>query len=455
MNVSTVVSELRNVAASGATRTIAWREAQLDALHQMLTEQEEEFAAALSSDLRKPPFETWAGETGFVASEALYARKRVRRWMKDRRVPTPMVGQPARSWLHPEPLGLVLIIGAWNYPLQVTLSPAVSAIAAGNTILLKPSELAPATSAALAKLIPRYLDSNAIRVVEGGVAETTALLAERFDHIVYTGNGRVGRIVMQAAAQHLTPVTLELGGKSPCVVLPDADIETTARRIAWGKFMNAGQICISPDYVLTDAATEAKLIDALRRRVRDMFGAEPKQSPDFARIVNDRHFARLTKLIASGEPAVGGGSDPAQRYIAPTVLKNVAPDSPIMQEEIFGPLLPIVRSESLDQSIAFIAARDKPLAAYLFSRDRSSERRFLEGVSAGMVCINDVIMFTTAPELPHGGIGESGMGGFKGQAGFDRMSHLKVVMRRALWPDPPLRYAPYTPQKTAALRRLR
>lgn len=455
MNIAATVAELRSAAASRITQGIEWRESQLDALKRMLIEQEAEFLAALAADLHKPALEAWSGETGFVASEADYARKRVRRWMKERRVRTPMLGQPARSWLQPEPLGVVLIIGAWNYPLQVTLSPAVSAIAAGNTVLLKPSELAPATSATLAKFVPRYLDIRAIRVIEGGVPETTALLAERFDHIVYTGNGRVGRIVMQAAAQHLTPVTLELGGKSPCVVLPDADIDTTARRIAWGKFMNAGQICISPDYVLTDAATEPKLIDALRREVQKMFGADPKQSSDFARIVNSRHCERLTKLLSSGEAVIGGDADAAQRYIAPTVLRNVAPDSAIMQEEIFGPLLPIVRTESLEQSVAFIAARDKPLAAYLFSRDRAAEQRFLAAVSAGMVCINDVLMFTTVPELPHGGVGESGMGGFKGQAGFDRMSHLKVVMRRGLWPDPALRYAPYTPQKVAALRRLR
>jgi aldehyde dehydrogenase (NAD+) len=454
-DAAATVAALRATFDAGRTRPAEWRAAQLAALERMMIEREREFLEALAADLGKPTLEAWSGETSYVAGDAAYARRRLRRWMRDRRVATPMLGQPGRSWLRPEPLGVVLVIGAWNYPLQGTLCPAVSALAAGNAVLIKPSELAPATSAALATWVPRYLDPDAARVVEGGVPETTALLAQRYDHIVYTGNARVGRIVMTAAAKHLTPVTLELGGKSPCLVLPDADVELAARRIAWGKFLNAGQVCIAPDYVLTDAATEARLAPALARAIEQMYGADPSRSPDLARIVNARHVERLSALLASGRAVVGGTFDADRRYVAPTILVDVAPDAPVMREEIFGPILPIVRVPDLEAAIAFVAAREKPLAAYLFGRDRTAERRFLDGIAAGMVCINDVLMFTAVPELPHGGVGESGIGAFKGLTGFDRLSHLKAVMRRGTWPDPALRYPPYSPQKLAWLRRLR
>ncbi|MFO0335659.1 MAG: aldehyde dehydrogenase family protein [Pseudomonadota bacterium] len=450
-----LVAAVRAAYDSGRTRPREWRERQLAGIERLMTEREAEFLAALHEDLAKPAVEAWSGETSNAAGDAAYARRRVARWMRDRRVPTPLVGQPGRSWLRPEPLGVVLVIGAWNYPIQGTLCPAVSALAAGNAVVLKPSELAPATSAALARWVPEYLDPEAVRVVQGGVPETTALLEQRFDHVVYTGSARVARSVMAAAARHLTPVTLELGGKSPCLVLPDADVELAARRIAWGKFVNAGQICIAPDYVLTDRATEAKLVPALARTIHAMYGDDPARSPDYGRIVNERHVARLQSLLASGRVAVGGEADAARRYVAPTVLVDVAPDAPAMQEEIFGPILPIVRAESLDAAMAHVRAGEKPLAAYLFGRDAQAERRFLDEVSAGMVCINDVLMFEAVPELPHGGVGESGLGAFKGQLGFDRLSHLKAVMRRAGWPDPSLRYPPYSASKLEWLKRLR
>ena len=448
-------ADLKASFESEKTLDLAWRVAQLEALERMMVECEQEFLEALGKDLGKHPLEAWSTEISYIAGDARYCRKNLRKWAKRRRVATPLVGQPGKSWLQPEPLGVVLIIGAWNYPLQLTLAGAAAAIAAGNCVVLKPSELAPATSAVTARLVPKYLDSNCIKVVEGAVPETTALLELPWDHILYTGGGTVGRIVMAAAAKHLTPVTLELGGKSPCVVMPDADLLTAARRIVWGKFTNAGQTCIAPDYVLTDAETESKLVPLLRQAVAEMFGDDPAQSDSYGRIVNRRHFDRVAGLVESGDVVIGGETDADNLYIAPTVLTNVTTDSPVMQEEIFGPVLPIVRADDLESAIRFIRAGDKPLAAYIFTKDKAAEARFLEKVSSGNVCINDCMMFMTVHELPFGGVGASGMGNYSGEYGFRTFSHFKPVMRRGWWPDLDLRYAPYTDKKFSLLRKLR
>ncbi len=446
---------MKAVFASGRTKELAWRRAQLEALERLMTDCESEFMAALATDLGKPPMESFTTEISYVSSDAAHCRKNLARWTKSRRVSTPVVGQPGKSWIQPEPLGVVLVIGAWNYPVQLTLSIMAAAIAAGNCVVVKPSELAAATSSLLARLVPEYLDSNCITVVEGGVAETTALLELPFDHILYTGGANVGRIVMAAAAKNLTPVTLELGGKSPCVVLPDANLETTARRIAWGKFTNAGQTCIAPDYILTDANTESKLVPLIEKSIGDMFGADPQQSDSYGRMINSRHFERVSRLIASGTVAIGGLTDADDKYIAPTVLTGVAPDSPAMQEEIFGPVLPIVRADTLDDAIAAIRKGDKPLSAYLFTGDKQAEARFLDEVSCGSACINDVMMFMAVHELPFGGVGASGMGAYSGKRGFETFSHMKSVMKRGWWPDLDVRYAPYTSKKFKLLRKLR
>jgi aldehyde dehydrogenase (NAD+) len=452
---SAMFEDLQTSFAGDRSRSMEWREKQLRALERMMADCEQGIIDALAADLGKAPQESWTTEISYVAADAAYCRKHLRRWSGRRRVRTPMIGQPARSWIQPEPLGVVLIIGAWNYPLQLTLAGLAAAISAGNCAIVKPSELAPATSALIARLVPQYLDTDCIRVVEGAVAEATALLELPFDHILYTGNGKVGRIVMAAAAKHLTPVTLELGGKSPCVVLPDADLETTARRIAWGKFTNAGQTCIAPDHVLTDADTEALLVPLLAKSIEEMFGANPEESGSYGRIVNGRHFERLSRLMDSGHVAVGGQTSPASRYIAPTVLTDVAPDSAAMQEEIFGPILPIVRADNLDAAINLIRGGDKPLAAYIFTRDSTAETRFLELVSSGNACVNDTMMFMAVDELPFGGVGPSGMGAYSGEHGFRTFSHMKAVMKRAWWPDFALRYAPYTEKKFKTLRKIR
>lgn len=440
---------------SGKTKDIPWRREQLRAIEHMMSEREQEIFDALQSDLGKPAMESFTTETSYVRCDAAYSRKNLNRWTRKKRIATPVFGQPGRSWIQPEPLGVVLIIGAWNYPLQLTLAGMTAAIAAGNCVVVKPSELAPATSALIAQLLPEYLDPDCIKVIEGDIPETTALLDLPFDHILYTGGGNVARIVMAAAAKNLTPVTLELGGKSPCVVLPDANLEATARRIVWGKFTNAGQTCIAPDYILTDADTEALLVPLLEKNIHQMFGDDPQQSDSYGRIVNDRHFERVSGLIASGHTAIGGQIDAADKYIAPTVLTDVENDSAIMREEIFGPVLPIVRAENLEEAIAVIRDSDKPLAAYIFTNSRRDERKFLEQVSSGSACVNDVMMFMTVHELPFGGVGPSGMGAYSGRTGFETFSHLKSVMKRGWWPDLAVRYAPFTEKKFKFLRKIR
>lgn len=454
-NYSPMFADLQATFESGRTTSLAWRTEQLSALERMMVECEQEFMDALNSDLGKHPQESWATEISYVSADTAYCRKRLKRWAKTRRVHTPMVGKPGKSWLHPEPLGVVLIIGAWNYPLQLTLAGLAAAFAAGNCAVIKPSELAPATSAAIARRVPEYLDSECVKVIEGGVPETSALLELPWDHILYTGGGNVGRIVMAAAAKHLTPVTLELGGKSPCVVMPDVNLLTTARRIAWGKFTNAGQTCIAPDYVLVDAETEKKLVPLLQQVVTEMFGDNPEASESYGRIVNDRHFNRLSELIGSGDVAIGGQTNAEARYIAPTVLTGVSADSAVMREEIFGPILPIVRSDDLDASIRLIRASDKPLAAYIFTNNAAAEARFLEQVSCGNLCVNDTMMFMAVDELPFGGVGPSGMGNYSGEHGFKMFSHMKAVMKRGWWPDFAIRYAPFTDKKFKMLRKLR
>jgi aldehyde dehydrogenase (NAD+) len=349
---------------------------------------------------------------------------------------------------------VALIIAPWNYPLQLSLGPLVGALAAGNCAVLKPSELAPATARLLAERLPGYLDPACVRVVEGEVAETTALLAERFDHIFYTGNGAVGRIVLEAAAKHLTPVTLELGGKSPCYVDASADLAVAARRIAWGKFFNAGQTCIAPDYVLAHAAIRDRLLDLLRATLRDFYGDDPRTSPDYARIVNARHHRRLSALLGAGTVVVGGESDEAQRYLAPTVLADVPPDAPVMREEIFGPILPVLAVADADAAIAFVNARPKPLALYLFAADRAVEERVLARTSSGGATVNHVMLHFLVPELGFGGVGPSGMGAYHGRASFEVFSHRKGVLRQSTAIDVPLLYPPFSDAKKGWVRRL-
>jgi len=446
-----LLKELREAFDGGLTRPLDWRRQQLDALKALLTENEGLIEQALAADLNKPAHEVQL-EIGLLHSEIKYARKNLKRWTRRRPVETPLIGQPGTSWIQPEPLGLILIMSAWNYPIQLLFGPLIPALAAGNGVVLKPSEIAAHCSKLIAELVPKYLDGNAVRVVEGAVEETTALLKLRFDHIFYTGGAAVGRIIMRAAAEHLTPVTLELGGKSPCVIDRGADLKSAARRVLWGKTLNAGQTCIAPDYVLVHPDDRQALIEAMRDTLDDMYEADRLHSEDYCKIINRRHFDRLVAYLDDGDIAIGGKADDDAERIEPTVVTDVAEDDPIMQEEIFGPILPIVDADSLAASIDFIRRREKPLAAYLFTRSSDSEKQFVDQVSAGSMLVNDVIFFMSVPDLPFGGVGESGMGSYHGQAGFDRLSHLKSVMRRARWPEVTIRFAPYTRFKTTVLK---
>jgi aldehyde dehydrogenase (NAD+) len=446
---------LRTTFATGKTRPVEWRLKQLSELERMLREHEPDFAAALQADLHKGSFETALSELGFVASEAQYARRHLRRWARPKRVSTPMMALPGSSHIQPEPKGVVLIIAPWNYPLSMVCAPLVGAIAAGNCAVLKPSEITSHTSAALARIIPRYLDNDAFAVIEGGVAETTELLEHHYDHILYTGNERVARIVMTAAAQHLTPVTLELGGKSPCLVDKSADLDVAASRIAWGKFINAGQTCVAPDHVLVHRSVAAEFTEILASKIKQFYGDDPSQSPDYCRIASERHTARFARLLEGQNIHTGGQVDVAQRYVAPTIVLDPDPASELMQEEIFGPVLPVITVDEMHHAIKFVAERPKPLALYLFTRSKALENAVLDGLSAGSVCINDAVIFMVSPELPFGGIGNSGMGRYTGWFGFETFSHMRPVMKRSFRFDAPMRYPPYTDFKRRIMELVR
>jgi aldehyde dehydrogenase (NAD+) len=438
------VAGLRAAFASGRTKPLSWRVKQLRALKALLTDKADDICAALWSDLRKSPLEAEVSEQGFVVAEIEYTLANLARWLKPRSVRVPLISQPGRARIVHEPLGVVLIIGAWNYPVNVLLAPLVGAVAGGNAALLKPSEAAPATSETIARLVPQYLDSEAIAVIEGGPAEAQALLEEKLDHIFFTGSAAGARTVLEKAARHLTPVTLELGGKSPCLVDEDADLAVAARRIAWGKFINAGQTCVAPDYVLVHSAVEEQLLAGLHNAIREFYGDDPRRSPDFCRIVNGRNFERLKGLLSGGQIFCGGETDAGERYIAPTILRNVPFDAPVMQEEIFGPILPVIPVPDMNAAIEFVNSRPKPLVLYLFSSNRSVTQDVLERTSSGNVSINDVVLHLTVPELPFGGVGSSGMGRYHGRWSFDTFTHAKGILHKSVLLDLPIRYPPYT-----------
>ena len=451
------IEHVRQGARDGRLRSIADRRTQLHQLRRCLVEEETVWAAALAADLGKSALEAYSTEIGFVINEIDHALDRIEAWTRTRKVGLPLHLRPGSARIVPEPLGTVLIIAPWNYPLQLLLAPLVPAIAAGNTAVLKPSEIAPSTSAALAEILPRYLDGRVVQVVTGGVPETTALLAEPFDHIFYTGNGTVGKIVMRAAAEHLTPVTLELGGKSPAIVARSADLAVSARRIIWGKCINAGQTCVAPDYVLVHDDVAEEFVAELGRAIRDFYGDDPSASGDYGRIVSQRHFDRLQALLDAGgydSVAHGGHSDRDARYFEPTVLTGVQHDAGVMSEEIFGPILPVVTYSDLEEAIDFVNERPKPLALYVFTRRDATAERIIGRTTAGGVTVNHTLLHLAVPEFPFGGVGPSGMGSYHGEYGFDIFSHLKPVLRRATKPDPKIAYPPYSALQERVLRKL-
>jgi aldehyde dehydrogenase (NAD+) len=448
-----VLADLRRVFATGRTRSLEWRLAQLRGIERLVEERESEIAAALADDLGRPAFESWLGEVASTKAEAAYARKRLKNWMRPRRAPLPVAQLPGRAWVQYDPLGVVLIIGPWNYPVYLSLSPLVAAVAAGNCAVVKPSELAPATSAVMARLLPQYLDGDAVKVVEGDASTTQTLLAGGFDHALFTGGTEIGRKIMAAAAPTLTPVTLELGGKSPVIVAADADLDVTARRIAFAKLINSGQTCIAPDYVLADAKIADDLVDKIVATVTEFRSAEEDPSQ---RIVNQRQFDRLVSLITGTDGAVvhGGGSDPSTLRIQPTVIVDPAPTDPVMVNEIFGPVLPVLTVDSVDAAIDFVNSRPKPLAMYVFTSSPKLGRAVVDRVPSGGAVINHIAMHCLVPSLPFGGVGASGMGAYHGKWGFETMSHRKAVLSKPAKFDPRLIYPPYSDRALKIIRKL-
>lgn len=439
-----IIGKQRQFFASGKTKDVRFRIAQLQKLKQAIASNQSEIFAALQVDLCKPEQESYAYEIRVpVTREIDDAIEQIKSWTKPRKVSTPIEQFPATAKIYPEPLGVVLIIAPWNYPFSLILSPLVGAIAAGNCAILKPSEISAHSSGIIASIIEKTFDPEYIAVVEGGVQTSQQLLAEKFDHIFFTGGTSGGKIVMAAAAKHLTPVTLELGGKSPCIVDTAINLECAAKRIVWGKFLNAGQSCIVPDYLLVDKKIKPQLLDRIKSCLVEFYGEDPAQSPDYARIINSKQFNRLVQLLQDGEIILGGQTDPEDLYIAPTVMDKVDWDAPVMQEEIFGPILPVLEYTSREEAISQINARPKPLALYLFSRNKTYQQMVLQQTSSGGVCLNDTMMQYGVSELPFGGVGNSGFGSYHGKASFNTFSHYKTVLTRSFLLDLDVRYPPY------------
>jgi aldehyde dehydrogenase (NAD+) len=452
VDVPAVVARLRKTFATGRTRDVAWRRRQLEALQKLMVDNEPAIAAALEQDLGRKPFEAWLADVVGTAGEAADAAKNVGKWTKRKHRMLEFSQLPGRGWVQYEPYGTVLIIGAWNFPFALTFGPAVGAIAAGNTVVLKPSEVSPASSALMAELVPRYLDPDAIAVIEGDGAVSQELIAQGFDRLCFTGGTEIGRKVYESAASHLTPVTLELGGKSPVIVAADADIAVAAKRIAWTKLINSGQICIAPDYVLADAKIRDELVSKIGEAV-----ATFEAGSSGKRIVNERHFERLITALAAtkGTIAVGGGSNAVSIEIQPTVVVDPAVDEPLMTDEIFGPILPIVTVQSLDEAIEFVNSRPKPLAAYLFTKSKSVRERVIKEVSAGGMLVNHLLFQFSTTKLPFGGVGPSGMGVYHGKFGFEEFSHRKSVLTKPTRPDlTAMIYPPYTEKAWKLARKL-
>lgn len=447
------LDDVRQVFGTGRTRPLRWRLDQLAAIESMCDNEESAIARALADDLGRPPVEAWLGDIASTKGEATYARKHLKKWMRRRRMPLPLAQLPGRGWVQYDPLGAVLVIGPWNYPFYLSMGPIVAAVAAGNCVVLKPSELAPATSALLAELVPKYLDSSAIRVIEGDGSTTQSLIAQGFDHILFTGGTEIGRKIMAAAAPTLTPVTLELGGKSPVMVTADADLDVAARRVAWVKLLNSGQTCIAPDYVLADhsvvGAFTAKVVDAMAE-------FRSQEAVRGQRIVNRRQYDRLCGLIESTSGAIvtGGGCDVSSLTIEPTVIRDPAPSDLVMSDEIFGPILPILTVGSNDAAVEFINARPKPLALYIFTNSQRLGSELIDAIPSGGAVINHVAMHCLVPQLPFGGVGASGIGQYHGRWGFETLSHRRAVLAKPAKPDLKLTYPPYTDGAIKIMRKL-
>ena len=457
LQIRTSIDRQRTFFSTGKTRSLSFRRTQLQRLKEAIGAATDDIYAALSADLGKCKTEAFMSEVALSLGDIDDALKHLSSWSHSRRIGIPVPFQPAVGRLVPEPLGVVLIISPWNYPFHLTIGPLVSAIAAGNCAIAKPSEISSRTSSLLCRLIQQTFPEELVNAIEGDVEIAKALLAEPFDHIFFTGSPSIGKLVMQAAAQHLTPVTLELGGKSPCVVGESANLAVAARRIVWGKAFNAGQTCVAPDYLMVHRSVKEDLMAAIAKTIQDFFGEDMAKSPDYGRIVSDRHFQRLAHLMeeamSAGKRISGGQHNAKTRYMVLTVIDEVPASTAIMQEEIFGPILPVIDFEEIDEAIRFINDRPKPLALYLFSTDKTEQQIVQEQTSSGGLCFNETITQYAISGLPFGGVGQSGMGKAHGKAGFDTFSHYKTVMSKSNWLDLPLRYPPYK-NKLGLLKKL-
>lgn len=454
MELEKLLSSQRGFFATGATRDVDYRLWALGRLAEAIDRREKELLRALRRDLRKSPMEGYMTEIGVLRSELSLLRRSLRRWSRPRTVLAPPVQFPAVGRVYPQPYGQVLVLSPWNYPVQLSLLPLAGALAAGNTVVLKPSEDAPATSALLEAMLGEIFRPDYVAVVQGGREAGEAVLKERFDYIFFTGGPGVGRAVMEAASRHLTPVTLELGGKSPCIVDRTADLPLAARRIVFGKFLNSGQTCVAPDYLLVQEEVKEELMGLIKRSIQEFFGPSPLRDPHLPRIATRRRFDHLTGLLMGQRVVFGGACRREGLLIEPTLVDSPDPDSPLMREEIFGPILPVLPFRELEEAITFVRSREKPLALYLFTRDRQARSRVLSETSSGGACVNDTVMQLTVPGLPFGGVGQSGMGAYHGKATFDTFTHYRSVLLRGNRPDLSLRYPPYSAKKLAVVRRV-
>ncbi len=452
IKLKALVEKQRAYFMEGKTLSVETRLAALNRLEKAILANEEAISRALKEDLGKSPTESYMCETGMTLAELSYVKKHLRSWNRDRRVMTPMAQFHARSFTVREPYGVVLIMSPWNYPLQLALEPLIGALAAGNCCIVKPSAYSPATSAVIAKLLRESFPEEYVAVVEGGRQENQGLLAQKFDYIFFTGGVNVGKLVMEKASAHLTPVTLELGGKSPCIIDESANLKLAARRLVFGKYLNCGQTCVAPDYVLVHEKVKEEFLGLVKKEIVRMFGERPLENPDYGKIINRKHFERLLGLLNREKLIFGGESDPEALRIAPSILDNVTEEDAVMQEEIFGPILPVLTVRSMEEALSFVNARPKPLAFYVFTQDKKVEQLFLRRASFGGGCINDTVIHLATSAMGFGGVGSSGMGSYHGKKSFETFSHEKSIVKKYNWIDLPMRYQPYTQMKDKMIR---
>jgi len=452
MDIPKIVNQQKKFFNSNSTKQVSLRIETLKKLKIVLKENEKELYTAIYTDFKKSEFETYLTELSLIYNELNDAIRNLKKWSKQKRVRTNLANFPAKSYIIPEPLGTILVISAWNYPYQIALIPAISAIAAGNTVVIKPSEIPNNTSKILAELINANFDENHLCVIEGGVETTTELLQEKWDKIFFTGSTPVGKIVYKAAAENLTPVTLELGGKSPTFVLADCNIKITAKRIVWAKFLNAGQTCIAPDYLLVEKSIESELLEALKKEIEEFYPNSENIAENYVQIVNERNFNRLKELIHTDKIYHGGETNLENRSISPTILHNINFEDTIMQDEIFGPILPVISFENLEDVITKIKEREKPLSLYVYSKNKKTIKKILHEISFGGGAINESLVQMSNPNLPFGGVGASGIGAYHSKTGFDTFTHYKSILHKTSWIEPNIKYSPFTELKSKILK---